>query len=89
METTLSLPGVSLLYTSIVGVGLIYSYFVVPETEGRSLEDIELHFADNTKKLTDWKIAKTVTTEPHSKANDDVENESAKAVFTISRTDGN
>lgn len=29
----------------------------MPETENRSLEDIELHFADNSKKLCDRKIA--------------------------------
>lgn len=28
----------------------------MPETEGRSLEDIEIHFSDNSKKITDWKI---------------------------------
>lgn len=31
-------------------------YFWLPETENRSLEDIELHFSDNTKKLTDINI---------------------------------
>lgn len=33
-------------------------YQILPETEDRSLEDIELHFSDNSKKLTDRKIAK-------------------------------
>lgn len=37
-------------------------YNVLPETENRSLEEIELHFADNSKPLWDWKIAK----KPHS-----------------------
>lgn len=31
-------------------------YKILPETEGRTLEDIEIHFADNSKKLTDNKI---------------------------------
>lgn len=31
-------------------------YNVLPETENRSLEEIELHFADNSKKLCDRKI---------------------------------
>lgn len=31
-------------------------YFILPETEKRSLEDIELHYADNTKKITDIHI---------------------------------
>lgn len=34
------------------------TYNILPETEGRSLEDIETHFSDNSRKLTDWKIAK-------------------------------
>lgn len=58
LETTLSLPGISLLYAFIYGAGLILVYFILPETEGRTLEDIELHFADNSKKITDHKIAK-------------------------------
>lgn len=28
----------------------------MPETEGRTLEDIEIHFADNNRKLTDRHI---------------------------------
>lgn len=34
-------------------------YFWLPETENRSLEDIELHFSDNSKKLTDINIRRT------------------------------
>lgn len=58
LETNLSMPGVSLLYCIICGVGLVVMYQILPETEDRSLEDIELHFSDNSKKLTDRKIAK-------------------------------
>lgn len=29
---------------------------ILPETENRTLEDIELHFADNSKSITDRKI---------------------------------
>lgn len=35
---------------------LIAMYFILPETEKRSLEDIELHYADETKKITDIHI---------------------------------
>lgn len=31
-------------------------YAILPETEDRTLEDIELHFSDNNRKLTDRKI---------------------------------
>lgn len=57
LETALSLPGISLMYTCITFLGLILMYNIFPETEGRSLEEIELHFADNSKRLTDRKIA--------------------------------
>lgn len=56
LETALSLPGVSLLYTFICLFGLILTYNILPETENRSLEDIELHFSDNSRKITDRKI---------------------------------
>lgn len=59
LETTLSLPGVSLLFSLICCFGLIWMYFIFPETEGRSLEDIELHFSDNSKRITDHHIAKS------------------------------
>lgn len=36
-------------------------YFLLPETEDRTLEDIEMHFSDNKRKLTDRKIQKNVT----------------------------
>lgn len=35
----------------------------MPETENRTLEDIEFHFSDNSKKLTDRKIAKVFADE--------------------------
>lgn len=37
-------------------------FFIMPETEQRSLEDIELHFSDNSKGMTDIQIAKYVST---------------------------
>lgn len=33
-------------------------YLILPETEGRSLEDIEIHFSDNSLRLIDTKIRK-------------------------------
>lgn len=35
-------------------------FLILPETENRTLEDIESHFSDNTKGLTDRQIAKVV-----------------------------
>lgn len=62
LETTLSMPGVSLMYCIICGCGLIFTYIVLPETEDRSLEDIELHFSDNSKSIIDRKITKSKST---------------------------
>ncbi|XP_031620827.1 facilitated trehalose transporter Tret1-like [Contarinia nasturtii] len=67
LETMLSLSGVSLLYACICFGGLILMYNILPETENRSLEEIELHFADNSKKITDRNIvthSKEATAEP-------------------------
>jgi hypothetical protein len=58
LETSLSLAGVILLYGVIDCLGFVYIYFFLPETERRTLEDIEIHFSDNKRKLTDIKIKK-------------------------------
>lgn len=58
LETSLSMPGVALFNCIIVGIGFILMYNILPETENRSLEDIELHFADKSRKLTDRQIRK-------------------------------
>lgn len=34
----------------------IVAYFIMPETENRTLEEIEMHFSDNSKGLTDIRI---------------------------------
>lgn len=36
----------------------IVMYYILPETEQRSLEDIELHYSDNMKGITDVNICK-------------------------------
>lgn len=51
------MPGVSLFYSTLSFIGLIVMYLILPETEGRSLEDIELHYSDDSKKITDRQIA--------------------------------
>lgn len=35
----------------------ILQYNIMPETENRSLEDIEMHFSDDSKRITDRTIA--------------------------------
>lgn len=56
LETTLSMPGVALFNCIIIAFGLILMYEILPETENRTLEEIELHFADNSKKINDRQI---------------------------------
>lgn len=46
-------------YAVVDVFGLLFVYFYLPETEKRTLEDIELHFSDNNKKLNDIKIPKS------------------------------
>lgn len=58
LETTLSLPGVTLFNCIVIAVGLILTYNILPETEGRTLEDIELHFSDKSKNMRNHKIPK-------------------------------
>lgn len=58
LEIALSMPGITLLNCIISGFGVILIYKIMPETENRTLEDIEMHFSDKTKKITDRKIAK-------------------------------
>lgn len=48
-------------YAVVDVLGLIFIYFYLPETERRTLEDIELHFSDNNKKLSDRKIPKSIS----------------------------
>lgn len=35
---------------------LLVMVFILPETEGRTMEEIEMHFADNNRKITDINI---------------------------------
>lgn len=56
LETKLSLPGVTLFNCVVIAMGLILMYNILPETEGRTLEEIEMHFSDKSKNILDHKI---------------------------------
>lgn len=45
MLATLTLPGTFFFYSGVAFVGATVLYFVLPETEGRSLIEIEEHFS--------------------------------------------
>lgn len=44
-------------------------YLLLPETEERTLEDIEMHFSDNKRKITDRQIEKNVVVRSFQDAN--------------------
>lgn len=71
LETSLSMPGLTLLNCMIAGFGIVLIYLIMPETENRTLEDIEMHFSDNTKKITDRKIARIIDG-PNLEKNDEI-----------------
>lgn len=56
----MSLFGLIAIYAILDICGLFYIYKYLPETERRTLEEIEIHFSDNEKKLSDIKIRKNV-----------------------------
>uniref|UniRef100_A0A336K6S6 CSON014626 protein n=1 Tax=Culicoides sonorensis TaxID=179676 RepID=A0A336K6S6_CULSO len=60
LETSISLFGVICFYTLIAVMGTLFMYNFLPETEGKTLEEIEAHFSDNTLKLWDHKIRPTL-----------------------------
>lgn len=62
------MPGYTLFCCVFATLGWIVMYKILPETEGRTLEDIELHFSDKTKKLADHKISKPKEAVPNSES---------------------
>ncbi|XP_055325703.1 facilitated trehalose transporter Tret1-like isoform X2 [Sitodiplosis mosellana] len=56
LEVLLTLPGLSIFYGFLGVVGFIAMYLTLPETEGRTLEDIESYFSDRKRKLNDINI---------------------------------
>lgn len=55
-EHALGMPGIVYLYGFVGVFGWLFFYFLLPETENRTLEDIETHFS--TKSIMDLKIEK-------------------------------
>lgn len=61
LERSLSLWGTICLYGLFGVLGFIFIFLYIPETERRTLEDIEVHFSDNNRKMTDRKIQKNTS----------------------------
>lgn len=49
LEEILKLPGVLFLYAIIGIIGVIYFYTNLPQTEGKTLHDLQLHFIKKEK----------------------------------------
>ncbi|XP_055387594.1 facilitated trehalose transporter Tret1-like isoform X2 [Condylostylus longicornis] len=73
LDKGLSLNGTMWFYSIVNLIGLVFVYFILPETENRTLEDIEYHFSDNDRKLTDIKIAKNAIKETNGNRNNNLE----------------
>lgn len=56
-EHALGMPGVVYMYGFVGIAGWLFFYFFLPETENRTLEDIETHFS--TQKITNIKIQRS------------------------------
>lgn len=56
LEILLTMPGVAIFYGCIGMIGFITMYLILPETEGRTIEDIEMYFADKKRKFNDINI---------------------------------
>lgn len=56
LETTVTLFGMICFYTLVAIAGALFIFNFLPETEGKTLEEIEAHFSDNSLKLRDYKI---------------------------------
>lgn len=59
IENLVTLPGAFAVYAVMGFLGLIFTYYTLPETERRSNHDIEMHFANNDLGLTDRKIPRS------------------------------
>lgn len=59
IEMWLSLPGAISFYGIISLIGFFVIFLIMPETEQRSLQDIELHYSDKSTRITDIYIRKS------------------------------
>lgn len=60
MEMSLSLPGVMWFSTIICLLGIVTVYFIMPNTEGFTMQEIEIFFSDKNHKITNTNIKKNL-----------------------------
>ncbi|CAH0381017.1 unnamed protein product [Bemisia tabaci] len=63
IEAWVDLSGVMYLYGTATILGTLYLYFYLPETEGKSLEQIEVYFTENYDRKEKFSIGKRVKLE--------------------------
>nr|XP_018911743.1 PREDICTED: facilitated trehalose transporter Tret1-like [Bemisia tabaci]XP_018911752.1 PREDICTED: facilitated trehalose transporter Tret1-like [Bemisia tabaci]XP_018911760.1 PREDICTED: facilitated trehalose transporter Tret1-like [Bemisia tabaci] len=59
LKAWLDLPGVIYLYVACAFLGWLYFYFYLPETEGKTLEQIESYFTENHDRKEKFFIGKS------------------------------
>lgn len=62
------LNDLSLNWLTCLSLRFFVMFFIMPETEQRSLEDIELHYSDNSKGITDIDICRNAISISECKA---------------------
>uniref|UniRef100_A0A1B0DJE9 Major facilitator superfamily (MFS) profile domain-containing protein n=1 Tax=Phlebotomus papatasi TaxID=29031 RepID=A0A1B0DJE9_PHLPP len=70
VERSMGLHGAAWLYGSIGAFAFVFVYFYLPETEKRTLEEIELHFSAKGQKLRDIEIQRKSPEAPKDVRND-------------------
>uniref|UniRef100_A0A0D9XUH0 Major facilitator superfamily (MFS) profile domain-containing protein n=1 Tax=Leersia perrieri TaxID=77586 RepID=A0A0D9XUH0_9ORYZ len=60
----ITMPGCFFLYAGVAAMACVFVYFRLPETKGRSLEDMDVLFAKHPKK-TNTSLSRTVATMTH------------------------
>lgn len=58
MERSFGLIGTPWFYAAFAIAGAVTMFYILPETEGLTLEDIERHFSERGRRLTDRFISK-------------------------------
>ncbi|XP_063708964.1 facilitated trehalose transporter Tret1-like [Culicoides brevitarsis] len=77
LERALAVWGTILFYGVIGAIGFVFIFLFIPETEKCTLEDIERHFSDNKRKLTDIKIQKNIKVDTNQNAMSEVHDNKA------------
>lgn len=78
-EHALGMPGIVFLYGAVGVLGWLFFFFLLPETENRSLEDIETHFS--TQSISNIKIKRVAELEQEKRdTSEELENGGVKKV---------